>query len=809
MDASGIACSAQHSTRVCSTCPFGGAKVGTRGDPASPFVLVGEGPGHDEVRTGVPFTGKSGKLLWKLLKVAESDNWFVTNAIHCPKMVKQVKGKEVDVQKAKAELAHAVKQCREHLIREITSHPRKLVVALGNGALWSLTGNFDLGITSQRGKLLASELAEYGILPIVHPAAMLRGTGNFRQFSEDLDYAQRIYLHKEFKKPIVPEIEVVEDQARGEAVVKDLLNFEYLAGDIETGGFSPRTTELLSFGVAGDPQKVYIFTAELAETGILKPLFDSDKIRWIWQNGKFDTQWMVLPQHGGYTNARTDEDTMLLSYALDESTGCHDLETISGDLLGAPDYKHMVEPYVGKGKKKKSYRLIPKPILYQYQAYDVSNTLQCFFILRDRVRRDPDLDKLYTKTLIPSSDLLAWAESNGFYADPERMLENGERLTKEMTEIEAELAAVAKRNVNPNSTYDVAALLYDEIGIKPHRNSRSTDKGHLEKLPPHPAVKLIQKHRKLSKANGTYVKGLIDKIEPDGRIHTSFLIHGTRTGRLSSKEPNMQNIPRDPLIRGSFIAAPGKVLIEFDLDQAELRVLAHLANDEYLCGLYNDGTRNLHDEMSAFLFRGWENRKETFEGKEERMRAKAVNFGIPYGREAFSIAEEFDVRSSEAQTWIDAWFVRAPGAKAFIQRCRQAPIKLQTLVTPFGFKKRHYIVTNENLGHLQNEAANFPMQNIASTITLHVGIAVKPKLIEIGTKVVNLVHDSLITEADDNPDAIARTREIIEPIVPLIAKQWGITRVPIICDCKIGYRWGSLVSPSKFKPLDYPNVSTL
>jgi DNA polymerase I len=231
-------------------------------------------------------------------------------------------------------------------------------------------------------------------------------------------------------------------------------------------------------------------------------------------------------------------------------------------------------------------------------------------------------------------------------------------------------------------------------------------------------------------------------MEEDGRVHPTLMLHGTRTGRLAHKV--IANIPRDKRIRGMYQAAKGHVIIKCDEDQAELRALAALSGDPELCAIYRSNTRKLHREVSDDIW-GAGNWHE-----EQYMRAKALNFGIIYGRQAESISTEFKIPAREAQGYINYWKQKFPVAWAFLEKCRKAVTRGQTLITPFGSKKRHGIVTGENLNALQNEACNFPFQNVASNIALYAAISIGPKLRERGAYIILLVHDEILVECPDD-----------------------------------------------------------
>ena len=779
---------------LCEGCQFGGARMLGRGDFSSPWVIVGESPGYNELREGVPFVGQSGVLLEKRARELLSGAWYITNAISCGYQRKQG-------DKRKDELPNIVRCCRSRLLGELEAHPRQLILALGNGALWGVTGNYNLKITQCRGKLITdTPLASIGILPILHPAAILRGTGNFRQFNEDLEYAQSIKRSPaQVRSAVEPEASqiIVHNTPASvyEAIQSELLGAEYLGADIETDGFNPRSNRVLLLGLSASPERVHIFPEQLLyNSRVLQELFDPHGVKrpkFIWHNGKFDTRF--LRTSGVDLSAHVDEDTMLLSYALDENPGVHDLEQVASDVLGADDYKYVLKQWVRK--KTDSYRLVPFDTLSHYAAQDISRTLQIFWKLRARVASDRQLDKLYSRTLLPASELLRSVETRGFHIDLDQVRRVGLSTIAEINSAYNELVSInGDVHFNPNSPSQVASIIYDKLRIPAHRGNRGTGKDILVHLPSHPFLRALSRHRKASKLFSTYVVGVLNQVENDGCVHSTYLLHGTRTGRLSSRNPNMQNIPRDKAVRGMFDARPLFTLLEADLNQAELRSLAECSGDEYLVDLFNSDSRSLHDEMNEFLFGSRESHASQLEWDEHRMRAKAVNFGIPYGRDEFSIAEEFNVPNKTARAWIEAWFNKAPGAKRFIDQCRDAPARRQTISTPFGYKKRHGLVTRENLKAAQNEASNFPHQSIASSINLHAAIALQPVIENVtwGTGgIVNLVHDSVISEVPNDPRVINTIKEAAHDIFPNVARQWGLNKVPFIVDAKLGTRWGS------------------
>lgn len=791
---------------ACENCYFNTRTCGTRGPVDSPFVIVGESPGQNEIDTGQPFSGESGDLLnnvlFKLGYIGK--DWpepYITNAIKCLPSGR----------KDQASLTAACKSCRGALLKEIASHPRQIILALGNAALWSLTGDFKTKITQVRGNIFPSPYATHGVIASVHPAYLLRGGGSMPKFRSDVALAVEKIQGIARPKYIEGTYSVIANIRKFKKLHRGLVNRAKRLGrpievgaDIETSGFSSIVDRILCLGIGWSPKKTYVITdrfiqhpqARLALKAFLEE--SSEYIKFVWHNGKFDIQFFWTID----INARVDEDLMLLSYTLDENKGLHDLEQVSNDAVGAPNWKAMLEQWLPS--KKSSYEVIPRPVLYKYLGLDVGSTLQSYHVLSARVRADKNLKTAYEEVMIRrATPLLARMEFSGIHVDLDKNKQNQERLELILKGIQHELDTITtkkfNRTININSPIQVASMIYDNLGIEKVRGSSSTDKDTLESLPPHQEIKLVLKYRKASKALGTYVQNLVDRVDnskrtpkikkghmkPDGRVHATYLIHGTVTGRLSSRNPNLQNIPRDPLLRSQFRAAPGHVLIEVDLNQAELRCLAVLSGDPDLMAIYLDPDHpGLHHEVSVALF------GENYTG-EDKMRAKAVNFGIVYGRTGASLAEEFGLSGYEGDRWVDGWFKRFPIAGEFIQESRNAPMKGLALVTPFGRKRRFGVVNSQNKQTIGNEASNFEHQSIASDATL----VSNAKVIEDPNyrgKPVNIIHDAGLHEvANDLQEIDDHTRMIIRYMEAEPAL-WGLTRVPFKAEAKIGTHWGLL-----------------
>lgn len=806
----GPECSVEDSDlRACPTCPYRGPKCGSRGRIDSQLVFVSEAPGHEEVRHHLPLVGPSGRVYWGSMPAQElleewglpPEDFLILNSLQClPPRVKK------DAKKSTENIKRGAIECRPRLLQQIGEHPRKLIIAMGNHATWSLTGDYSTKITQIRGQLIPSPLAELGILPILHPAALLHGQGGYRQFKMDIEYGLDLMRGFPPKAPEDPYYLVCDTPEKVLRAVKRFIKKPNLTCDTETTGLNRFQDDILAIGICYDPRLVYIFPGAISsreralELGAHQDwLNDAPSMiprllrllkryggKFTWHNGKFDISFSRREEEGKHV--RVDDDTMLMSYSLDENRGIHDLEQVAGDLLGAPDYKYMLKPWCPR--KKDSYCKAPKKILFNYLALDVSNTDQIRPILRRRISEDKHLEKLYTRHLIPSSEELWHQEQRGLAVSEFAVKRQQKRLQLEIDEaleivqVEAQRAGV-NDYVNPGSPQQMASLLYDRLKLVPPPGSgRSTNKDILEVLPQVPVVKALRSHRAAVKSKGTYADTILENIEPfDGRVHQTYLIHGTRTGRLAHKI--IANIPRDKRIRGMYCAAKGHVFIKADLDQAELRVLAALSGDPELCAIYRSSSRKLHREVSDDIW-GKGNWNE-----DQYMRAKALNFGIIYGRQAESIADEFHIPISEAKGYINYWKKKFPVAWAFLERMKLAPVQGKTIITPFGRKKRHWIVTDETLNALQNEACNFPIQSIGSQdIVQAAANKVGPILRARGVYTVLQYHDEMIAECPDDLGLINWARNEISQALQQAPIDWGITRVPFKADTYVGKRWG-------------------
>jgi uracil-DNA glycosylase family 4 len=840
------ACPTPESIRGCENCPFRTKKIGGRGPFDSPFVIVGESPGSQELAKEVPFIGPSGQMLYDVLKEVGFESLgvepYVTNALSCYPVDKDI-----------PKMQSATACCNGRLHQELLAHPREVILCLGASAAWSVTGNYGLKITRDRGKVLKTNLATKGVVLAVHPAYLMRNGGGLPFWKKDIRSAVELFNGTLMSVWLEPTWEVIETRERLAEVVEEYITKEMITGDFETEGFQSLFQRVLLLGITHNGRHVHIIPEEIwyANVDLIRRLMETPGPRWNWHNGKFDIQWAWATDedspgpddrrtHKVGVNARVDEDTMLASYALNENSGFHDLDQVAQAWIGAPAHKGVMDKYY-KMAPHYSLRNAPKQELHQYAAYDIAKTHLQWFPLMEELKKDQRLLDLYYKTLIPASHFFARIERYGVKVDKEKVKANVAHTNTEIAEINGRLQKYAithmGREINFGSYIQVRELLYKHMGLGPPRcdwRTQGSDEQALvdcQRRTNHPIIHDMLLHREVVKRRGTYEINLVDHKKlvtvgnkkkeksfkgitcPDGRVHPSFLIHGTTTGRPACKAPNLLNQPRLDRIRDQYVARPGCVFVEVDLNQAELRSLCVLSKDELLTRIYRSNEVSIHDitakaffgtkqqmaddpilmNKCADLMQYFGERTPEKVYKEAKMAAKTVNFGIVYGREAHSIAQMYNISHQEAQRWIDAWLATYPQAAEYIQRCRGTVSRGQKMVTPWGRMKRVGVATPEKLHDLQNQAANFPHQSIAHDILLEAAMECEPRLLEEwDAHCWNEVYDAVYFEIEADEQKIKASIDYVCEVITQVPIRRGLTHIPFIGDAKVGQRWGSM-----------------
>ncbi len=490
----------------------------------------------------------------------------------------------------------------------------------------------------------------------------------------------------------------------------------------------------------------------------LKPLLEDSRQFKVGQNLKYDRN--VLANYNIVLRG-IEHDTMLQSYVLDSTATRHDMDSLSLKYLSHKTTKF--EDVAGKGKAQLSFNQVHLDVAGPYAAEDADITLQLHQILWPKLEAAKELKTVYQEMEMPLLTVIANIERQGVLVDAKMLKKQSELLTKRINEIQAEAWQVADEEFNLSSPKQIQVILFEKMKLpvikKTPKGQPSTAEAVLQELAADYALpKLILEHRSLSKLKSTYTDKLPLMIDKNtGRVHTSYHQAVAATGRLSSSDPNLQNIPvrseEGRRIRQAFIASPGFTVVAADYSQIELRIMAHLSEDSGLLTAFADGI-DIHQATAAEVFGIGRDAVTT----EQRRRAKAINFGLIYGMSAFGLAKQIDVTRTEAQQYIDLYFERYPGVKTFMETMREHAREVGYVETVFG--RRLYVpdIKASNMQRRQyaeRTAINAPMQGTAADIIKRAMLACAEWIGDKNDQIrmIMQVHDELVFEiADSNLD---------------------------------------------------------
>ena len=520
----------------------------------------------------------------------------------------------------------------------------------------------------------------------------------------------------------------------------------------------------------------------------LRPILESERPAKIGQNLKYD---MSVLARAGITLAGVAFDTMLESYVLDSTATRHDMDSLALKYLGHRTIHY--EDVAGKGAKQLSFNEVPVETAGPYAAEDADVTLRLHRVLRPRLEEHAALTALCDTVEVPLVPVLSRVERNGVRIDVGRLKAQSVELAERMHEIETSAHASAGGPFNLGSAKQIRAILFDKLGLpvraKTPKGQPSTAESVLQELAfEHELPKLILEHRAMSKLKSTYTDALPACVNPaTGRVHTSYHQAVASTGRLSSADPNLQNIPvrthEGRRIRQAFIAESGFRLVAADYSQIELRIMAHLSGDRGLLDAFASGA-DIHRATAAEVFAGGAGEVTD----EQRRSAKAINFGLIYGMSAFGLARQLGIERGEAQRYVDLYFSRYPGVKAFMDETRERAGDRGFVETVFG--RRLYLpeIKSSNVHRRQyaeRTAINAPMQGTAADIIKRAMLSLDAWIIASGAPVrmIMQVHDELVFEVAD---------EAVGDVTPLIRERMSGAAelaVPLVVDVGEGDNW--------------------
>jgi DNA polymerase-1 len=521
--------------------------------------------------------------------------------------------------------------------------------------------------------------------------------------------------------------------------------------------------------------------------GVLKTILEDENNNKIGQNLKYDAH--VLANHG-ISLRGIAEDTMLESYVLD-STKRHNMDDMALRLLGHSTIHF--EDIAGKGAKQLTFNQIALEKAGPYAAEDADVTLQIHQQLSAELDKEPALKSIYQDIELPLLSVLLKIERHGVRVDVAMLEKQSKQLADRMKEVEQQSYDEAGETFNLASPKQLGMILFEKLGIPASKKTKtgqySTAEEVLQELAlEHTLPKLILEHRSLSKLKSTYTDKLPLQVnEKTGRVHTSYNQTVAATGRLSSTDPNLQNIPirseEGRRIRQAFVAPKGYKMMAADYSQVELRIMAHLSEDKSLLKAFSNGV-DVHRATAAEVFGVPLDEVDT----EQRRAAKAINFGLIYGMSAFGLAKQLNVGRYEAQDYIDLYFARYPGVKAYMDKTREQAHDRGFVETVFG--RRLYLPeinsrNGQRRQYAERTAINAPMQGTAADIIKRAMIAVDRALAssKVDANVVMQVHDELVVEVLEKD--VAAVTDLLRREM----EQAASLKVPLVVDIGIGDNW--------------------
>ena len=573
---------------------------------------------------------------------------------------------------------------------------------------------------------------------------------------------------------------------------------ELVALNAVCAGDEPMSARLIGLAFAFADEAVYVpFAHEYPAApsqialdtalALLKPWLERHDRRKVGENVKFDTH--VLANHG----VRLDgcvHDTMLESYVL-EANERHDLGSLAQRHCGWTTLS--LEEIVGKGAARISLSAVDVARATDYAALNADCTLALHELLYPRIERDEKLAFVYAKIEMPVLPVLYRMERNGVLLDRRKLEAQSHELGKEILEKETRAYELAGQPFNLGSPKQIQEILFDRLKLpvkkKTPSGQPSTDEDSLAELAlDHPLPKLILEHRALSKLKSTYTDKLPRSVNPrTGRVHTTYSQTTAVTGRLSSNDPNLQNIPirtaAGRRIRECFIAPPGAKILSADYSQVELRIMAHLSGDENLRRAFMRGD-DVHRATAAEVF-GVALDKVT---PDERRVAKVINFGLIYGMSSFGVAQNLGIERATAQAYVESYFSRYPGVKRYMDGTREKARAQGHVETVFG--RRLWLPELRSGAPIRRQAAeraaiNAPMQGTAADLIKLAMIAVQSYLVDkrLGAKLIMQVHDELVLEVPDSEleTVKANTIELMNSVAQL--------EVPLVVEVGVGENW--------------------
>ena len=594
--------------------------------------------------------------------------------------------------------------------------------------------------------------------------------------------------------------ETVLTQSQLDAWIAKLRAADEFAFDTETDSLDPMRARLVGISFSVEPGKAcYIplahdypgAPAQLPREAVLdalRPLLADPGKKKLGQHGKYDLH--VLRRHGVDVAGYAD-DTLLESFVLEAGLQRHDMDSLAERHLGYETMKY--EQVAGKGAKSIPFSHVAIDDATRYAAEDADVTLRLHRTLKPRLEAEPGLLSVYRDIEMPLVPVLERVEANGVLVDAAELRRQSADLSRRMLSAQQRATELAGRSFNLDSPRQLGQLLFEELKlpalVKTPGGAPSTNEEALAAIADaHELPRVILEYRGLAKLRSTYTDKLPEMVNPEtGRVHTSYHQAGAATGRLSSNDPNLQNIPirteDGRRIRRAFVAPEGRVLLACDYSQIELRIMAHLSEDAALVRAFESGA-DIHRATAAEVF----GKPVDEVGSNERRAAKAINFGLMYGMGAFGLARQLGIARGEAQDYIALYFSRYPGVRDFMERTRQQAREQGYVETVFGRRLYLPYIASRNQGQragAERAAINAPMQGTAADIIKRAMAAIDAWLAGHRDRALMIlqVHDELVFECETG---------FVETLLPEVRSRMegaAELRVPLVVDAGTGANW--------------------
>jgi len=614
---------------------------------------------------------------------------------------------------------------------------------------------------------------------------------------QELEFSSLLPAYLDRQKPSSRDYRIILDEDRLEELAFYIKKEGRVAVDTETDSPLPTRACLVGMSFSVRPGEAFYLPLKHDYPGappqipvdtafrILGPVMSDENIKKVGQNIKYD---LIVLRREGLSLRGIETDTMLLSYLLEPNWGKHNLDRLAQVYLHTKTIPY--KEIAGQGKKQVTLNAVDIDRVAPYACQDADFALQLGRILWPKVREN-GLESLYYQIELPLIAVLADMESWGVRINPDALKDLSDEIQETLSSLEKKIFDISGGPFNIQSPSQLASILFDKLGLPSSRKTKksggfSTDMRVLQDLAPlHPVARYVLEYRQLAKLKSTYADALPLLVNPDtGRIHTSYNQTVTATGRLSSSDPNLQNIPArgewGPRFRRAFIPGKGHLFLAADYSQIELRVLAHLSEDKELLSTFHQD-RDIHQETAARVFGD----ASGLFPEEQRRRAKIINFSIIYGASAFSLARELGSSRSEAQAFIDRYYRTFPGVKAFLDRSVEEARDKGYTATLFGRKRqvpelRHKDKNAQQAG--RRIALNTPIQGSAADLMKKAMIDIwkEIKVRGLQSKMILQVHDELVFEVpkEEGEEMESLVREKMEGVytmkVPLrVHLGWG------------------------------------